>query len=124
MGGQHGAGLLDVDRLARGDTWLHRRDARAKTVAALALIVAASAPDAAGSWKILAVALVAFFASATAGIPLEFIVRRVALALPFLIIFVAAVPLLPGPIEQNAIQGGLIVARALAAILVATLLGA
>src|SRR5262245_60100121 len=99
MGGQHGAGFLDVDRLARGDTWLHRRDARAKAIAGLALILAATVPDAAGSWKIAVVALVAFFTSASAGIPLEFVLRRLALALPFLIVFVAAVPLLPGPVE-------------------------
>jgi cobalt/nickel transport system permease protein len=72
-----------VERWSRGASWLHARDARAKLIAALALILAVASTPAHGHTAALSYALLLILASAAARLPVISLGARAALVLPF-----------------------------------------
>lgn len=77
------ANFRRLDQLARGDTAIHRLDARAKVLATLAFVVAVTSFD-----KYTVAALLPFFVypaalAARAGLPTVYLVQNVVVALPF-----------------------------------------
>ncbi len=79
-----------VERWSRGHSWLHARDARAKLVAALALIVAAATTPAHHFPAAVCYAALVAGAVLASRLPLFSIVARAALVLPFSAAFAAA----------------------------------
>lgn len=116
------ARALDADRLARLDSPIHRLDARAKALAALALIVTAVRLAPGAGWKLVPLAAVVLATAALARVPARFVLSRAALALPLLLLFVVTAPFLPGPLAANLSRAGLTVAKALLSIAAATVL--
>lgn len=82
---------LTAERYQARDSFLHRRDARTKLVLTLAAAFAVTLiPE--GRWGVFAaVACVVIFYAALSRLPVSFFLRRVGIALPFIL---AAVPLL------------------------------
>jgi len=115
---------LVLDDLARGGSAIHRLDARAKLVPALAAILVAARADAASSWRLALLAGLALLASRAAGTPLAFLLRRSLVLLPFAAFFALTAPLLPGPPLEGALRAGVIVAKAWTSLLLATGLAA
>lgn len=118
------AAALALEDLARRDSPLHRLEARAKLVPALAAIACAALADQASAWKLAAIAALAILAAAASRTPLLALARRVLVLLPFAAFFALTAPLLPIPPEEAAARAGLIVAKAATSLLVATTLAA
>lgn len=115
---------LDLDRLARQDTRVHRLDPRAKTIAALAIMVAIARvpPEDPRLLSLLACPILLY--AAAGRVPLGFLAARAAVVLPFLAFFVATAPLLPGPLEENLYLAGFVVLKAYLSVAAATALAA
>jgi cobalt/nickel transport system permease protein len=122
MGRVHASGALDVDRLARGDSLVHRLDARAKVLGALAVILGIVRVVPPTAWKLAILAAAVLTVALLSRVPLRFLLTRSAVAIPVLAFFVLTAPLLPGPVAHNFANAGLIVAKALLSICVATTL--
>jgi len=85
LGGNHNS--PHWEDWARGTSWLHRRDARAKILAALAILVALSFAPRAGSATVALAAWLLVIATGTAGLPMLAVVLRAAAVLPFALTF-------------------------------------
>jgi cobalt/nickel transport system permease protein len=81
---------FDVEAWSRGDGWLHRRDARAKLIVLMALLMGLGTTPRPGAYAALILAL-----ALLSGLPLRGIAARAALVLPFTLTF-AAVSILGG----------------------------
>ena len=85
MGGNHSGGHLED--WALGNSWLHRREARAKILAALALLIGLSLTPRANSAAVALVLLILVIATGTARLPMLAVALRAAAVLPFAITF-------------------------------------
>ena len=72
---------------ARGASWLHGREARAKILAALALLIGLSLAASVRSATLALVAWLLVIATGTAGLPMLAVVLRAAAVLPFALTF-------------------------------------
>ncbi|MSR58114.1 MAG: cobalt ECF transporter T component CbiQ [Planctomycetaceae bacterium] len=107
-----------LDRYSRGSTWCHRWPARLKIVLTLAVIVAVVLLPI-SLWPIHGcLACLIFAAHAVADIPLSYLLRRVALLLPVVLLMALCVPLSRG------FSGGWELASALVARALLTFLAA
>ena len=68
MGGNHSGGHLED--WALGNSWLHRRESRAKILAALALLIGLSLAPGANSAAVALVLLILVIATGTAALPM------------------------------------------------------
>src|SRR4051812_21282242 len=85
MSGNHSSGHLED--WALGNSWLHRRDTRAKILAALALLIGLSFAREAGSATVALVAWLLVIVTGTAGLPVLSVIVRAAAVLPFALTF-------------------------------------
>jgi cobalt/nickel transport system permease protein len=97
LSGNHSGGHLS--EWALGDSWLHRREARAKILAALVLLVGLSLSRSAASASVAVSAWLLVIATGTAGLPVIAILVRAAAVLPFAVTF-AAITWLAGDAER------------------------
>lgn len=84
-----------LEQWSRGETFLHRRDARAKLLSALALLIAVATSHDNLPWVAGAVAALLAAGAAAARLPFVSVARRASVVLPFCLTF-AGVSLLAG----------------------------
>lgn len=84
---------LTIDSWSRQTSWLHRRDARAKIVATLALLILISSAPVGAIWLYLAPAVVLITAILSVRLPLAAVLLRAAIVLPLSFTFAALVAL-------------------------------
>ncbi len=92
-----------VERWSRRESPIHRRDARAKLVAALAMIVAIATTPATHGISAAAYSVVLLVAVFVARLPLGALVWRAALVLPFTAVFALASWLSGDPLRASAL---------------------
>ena len=114
---EHGAHWEDW---ARGNSWLHRRDARAKILAALAMLVALSFTRHVGSATVPLTAWLLVIATGTAGLPMLALLVRAAAVLPFALTFALMSWLLGDPARAQMLLAKSFLSGWVAVLLMAT----
>lgn len=106
-----------LDRYSRGDSVIHRLDARWKLLAALALVAAIVAVP--GRWwaAYLVLGPAAFGLYAASRLPWSYLAKRLAFVLPFLLLLAAGVPVSHG-LAGGYEQAGLLLVRSLLSLVV------
>lgn len=110
-----------ADRFSRGTSLVHRLDARWKILAALALVAAITIVPAGqrSMYAVLAAVVLGIFA--VAGLPWGYLLKRVAVMLPFFVLVAAGVPLSRGLADGFEVAAGIVLRAVLCLIVLLTL---
>jgi len=113
-----------ADNLGRGRSVVHRLDARWKVLATAALVIATVVMPLAWWPAYLGLAAVALGSYAAARLPVGYLLRRLAVAMPMVVLVAAGAPLSRGLDGGLAFAGQIIIRAALALVFMITLVGA
>lgn len=110
-----------LDRFSRGRSVVHRLDARWKILAAMALVATIVAMPVGWWYGHLAAATIVLSLFVIARLPLRYLLGRLALVFPFLLLVAAGVPLSRGFVDGFDLAAGILIRALLSLVVMITL---